>query len=112
MELGNKQGNGRRVDPRVLLSRPVEQILQAVSPIDELLEVDQIPNLGPSKQGAHPACWWEAELHRLKGEVLLAAAGDGDRDHGGRAEASSQYPVPPAQIKNPTAIIEHFPARI
>ena len=23
--------------------------------------------------------WWEAELHRLEGEVLLAAAGDGDR---------------------------------
>ena len=30
-------------------------------------------------------CWWEAELHRLEGEILLAAAGDGDvRD---RAEA-------------------------
>ena len=29
--------------------------------------------------------WWEAELHRLQGEVLLAAAGDGDR--GDRAEA-------------------------
>jgi len=29
--------------------------------------------------------WWEAELHRLEGEVLLAAAGDGDR--GDRAEA-------------------------
>jgi len=28
---------------------------------------------------------WEAELHRLEGEVLLAAAGDGDR--GDRAEA-------------------------
>ena len=31
--------------------------------------------------------WWEAELHRLEGEVLLAAAGDGDRDRGDRAEA-------------------------
>ena len=31
--------------------------------------------------------WWEAELHRLEGEILLAAAGDGDRDHGDRAEA-------------------------
>jgi len=29
-------------------------------------------------------CWWEAELHRLQGEVLLAAD-DGDR--GDRAEA-------------------------
>jgi predicted ATPase len=29
--------------------------------------------------------WWEAELHRLEGEVLLAAAGDRDRGH--RAEA-------------------------
>jgi DNA-binding winged helix-turn-helix (wHTH) protein/predicted ATPase len=29
--------------------------------------------------------YWEAELHRLEGEVLLAAAGDGDR--GDRAEA-------------------------
>jgi len=29
--------------------------------------------------------WWEAELHRLEGEVLLAAADDGDR--GDRAEA-------------------------
>jgi len=29
--------------------------------------------------------WWEAELHRLQGEVLLAAARDGDR--GDRAEA-------------------------
>jgi predicted ATPase len=29
--------------------------------------------------------WWEAELHRLEGEILLAAAGDGDR--GERAEA-------------------------
>jgi len=25
-------------------------------------------------------CWWEAELYRLEGEVLLAAAGDGERD--------------------------------
>jgi predicted ATPase len=34
-------------------------------------------------------CWWEAELHRLEGEVLLAAADDGgrDRDRGDRAEA-------------------------
>jgi adenylate cyclase len=31
--------------------------------------------------------WWEAELHRLQGEVLLAAAGDGDRDRSDRAEA-------------------------
>jgi DNA-binding winged helix-turn-helix (wHTH) protein len=31
------------------------------------------------------AGWWEAELHRLEGEVLLAAAGDRDRGH--RAEA-------------------------
>jgi tetratricopeptide (TPR) repeat protein len=31
--------------------------------------------------------YWEAELHRLQGEVLLAAAGDGDRDRGDRAEA-------------------------
>ena len=30
-------------------------------------------------------CWWEAELHRLEGEILLAAAGDGER--GERAEA-------------------------
>jgi DNA-binding winged helix-turn-helix (wHTH) protein/predicted ATPase len=34
-------------------------------------------------------CWWEAELHRLEGEVLLAAAGDGGRDGNSsdRAEA-------------------------
>jgi DNA-binding winged helix-turn-helix (wHTH) protein/predicted ATPase len=33
--------------------------------------------------------WWEAELHRLQGEVLLAAADDGDRDgdSSDRAEA-------------------------
>ena len=33
--------------------------------------------------------WWEAELHRLEGEVLLAAADDGgsDGDGGDRAEA-------------------------
>jgi len=31
--------------------------------------------------------WWEAELHRLEGEVLLAATGDGGRDRGDRAEA-------------------------
>jgi len=38
--------------------------------------------------------YWEAELHRLEGEVLLAAANDGahdedsaDRNHGDRAEA-------------------------
>jgi predicted ATPase len=33
--------------------------------------------------------WWEAELHRLEGEVLLAAAGDGGRDgdSSDRAEA-------------------------
>jgi adenylate cyclase len=33
--------------------------------------------------------WWEAELHRLEGEILLAAADDGDRDgdSGDRAEA-------------------------
>jgi adenylate cyclase len=34
-------------------------------------------------------CWWEAELHRLEGEILLAAADDGGPDHhrGDRAEA-------------------------
>jgi DNA-binding winged helix-turn-helix (wHTH) protein/predicted ATPase len=34
-------------------------------------------------------CWWEAELHRLDGEILLAAADNGGRDgdHGDRAEA-------------------------
>jgi adenylate cyclase len=26
--------------------------------------------------------WWEAELHRLEGEILLAAADDGGRDRG------------------------------
>jgi DNA-binding winged helix-turn-helix (wHTH) protein/predicted ATPase len=31
--------------------------------------------------------WWEAELHRLEGEVLLAAAGDGDGDRDDRPEA-------------------------
>jgi predicted ATPase len=33
--------------------------------------------------------WWEAELHRLEGEILLAAADDGgrDRDCGDRADA-------------------------
>ncbi len=33
--------------------------------------------------------WWEAELHRLEGEILLAAAGDGgrDEDSSDRAEA-------------------------
>ena len=31
--------------------------------------------------------YWEAELHRMEGEVLLAAAGDGDRDRDARAEA-------------------------
>ena len=30
-------------------------------------------------------CWYEAELHRLEGEILLAAAGEGER--GVRAEA-------------------------
>jgi len=30
-------------------------------------------------------CWYEAELHRLEGEILLAAAGEGER--GERAEA-------------------------
>jgi predicted ATPase len=36
--------------------------------------------------------WWEAELHRLEGEVLLAAAEDGgrDRDSSVRAEACFQ----------------------
>ena len=36
--------------------------------------------------------WWEAELHRLQGEVLLAAAGDGgrDRDSSDGAEACFQ----------------------
>ncbi len=34
-------------------------------------------------------CWWEAELHRLEGEILLARAevGGCDGDHGDRAEA-------------------------
>jgi predicted ATPase/type II secretory pathway predicted ATPase ExeA len=34
-------------------------------------------------------CWWEAELHRLEGEILLAAADDGghDSERGDRAEA-------------------------
>jgi adenylate cyclase len=31
--------------------------------------------------------WWEAELHRLEGEVVLAAADDGGRDRADRAEA-------------------------
>jgi predicted ATPase len=31
--------------------------------------------------------WWEAELHRLEGEVLLSAADDGDGDRDARAEA-------------------------
>ena len=30
-------------------------------------------------------CWWEPELHRLEGEILLAAAGNGN--YGDRAEA-------------------------
>jgi predicted ATPase len=36
--------------------------------------------------------WWEAELHRLQGEVLLAAADDGgrDRDSSDGAEACFQ----------------------
>jgi adenylate cyclase len=34
-------------------------------------------------------CWWDAELHRLEGEILLAAADNGGRDgdRGDRAEA-------------------------
>ena len=37
-------------------------------------------------------CWWEAELHRLEGEILLAAADDGGRDgdSSDRAEACFQ----------------------
>jgi predicted ATPase len=37
-------------------------------------------------------CWWEAELHRLEGEILLAAADNGgrDADRGDRAEACFQ----------------------
>jgi predicted ATPase len=35
--------------------------------------------------------WWEAELHRLQGELVLAAKNDGDRDdRGDRAEACFQ----------------------
>ena len=32
--------------------------------------------------------YWEAELHRLEGEVLLSAAGDGNPDGAHQAEAS------------------------
>ena len=36
-------------------------------------------------------CWWEAELHRLDGEVLLAAADNGNPDNGSRDRAEACF---------------------
>jgi adenylate cyclase len=47
--------------------------------------------------------WWEAELHRLQGEVLLAA-GDGDRDRGDRAEACFRRALEVASRQGATSL--------
>ena len=79
--LGAWRGAGIRIVEPYLLALLSETCLRAgriETASERLAEArDQVDKSGER--------WWEAELHRLQGEVLLAAADDGDR--GDRAEA-------------------------
>ena len=75
------RGTGAHIGEPYFLSLLAETCLRAgrIDAAGERLAeaVAQVENSGER--------YWEAEIHRQEGEVLLAAAGDGD--HGDRAEA-------------------------
>jgi DNA-binding winged helix-turn-helix (wHTH) protein/predicted ATPase len=79
--LGGWRGAGLRIVEPYLLALLSEACLRA-GRIESAGERLAEARAQVEKSGER---WWEAELHRLEGEVLLAAAGDGDR--GDRAEA-------------------------
>jgi adenylate cyclase len=96
--LGGWRGAGIRVVEPYLLALLAEMCLRAgriETAGERLAEArDLVEKTGE--------CWWEAEVHRLEGELVLAAAGDGDRDD--RAEASFRRALEVAARQGATSL--------